>query len=383
MNVYFDNNATTPVLDGVKKEVSRVMDIFANPSSLHGMGTDARSIIDLSRKTLSGSIGCEPEEIIFTSGGTESNNIAIQGFLKTSKKKHIITSKIEHHAVLNVFQYLSKNGYEVSWMAPDEDGIISAESVRHTLRPDTAFVSIMTANNEIGTIQPISEISKVIKEYSKEIVFHTDAVQALGKIDFDVKKMGVDMLSVSAHKINGPKGIGALYIRKGLKIKPVYFGGKHERSLRPGTENTHGIAGFGKAVESGFSGLDEKYEYVKKLRDLLRDGIEKSISNIKINGHREKVLPNTLNVSFRNVEGESIMMMLDMEGICVSTGSACSSGSLEPSHVLTSMGLDPADAQGSIRFSLGHFNTTEEVEYVLEKLPPVIERLRKMSPLER
>lgn len=381
--MYLDNNATTPLAEEVKKEMADSAGIFGNASSMHKDGMLSRNLLEKARQKVSSGLGCSPDELIFTGCGTESDNIAIQGFLRGTDKKHIITSKIEHPAVLNVFKYLHNNGYEVTYLDVDEYGAVDPELLAGALRKDTALVSIMTANNEIGTIQPVKEISERIREYSKDIVFHTDAVQGFGKTDIDVKKMGVDMMSVSAHKINGPKGVGALFIRKGVKIKPVFIGGHHERGLRPGTENVQGIAGFGKAVEIAMAGMKEKNEKTGRLRDKLKEGIIRSIPNIKINGHPETVLPNTLNVSFRDVEGESIIMMLDMEGISVSTGSACTSGTLEASHVLLSIGLDHASAQGSVRFSLGVYNNEQEIGYVLEKLPGIISRLRDMSPLAK
>lgn len=345
----------------------------------------ARNIVEKARRQVSESLGCDADEVIFTSGGTESNNIAIQGYLKFAKKKHIITSKIEHHAVLNVLKNFQKNGYEVRWIDVDKYGVVKVDEVIRALKDDTAFISIMMANNEVGTVQPIKEIVKRVKEYSQKIIIHTDAVQAFGKVHFNVKDIGVDMLSISAHKINGPKGVGALYIRKGLKIKKLFFGGHHERGLRAGTENVAGIAGFGVASKEAIGNLKENNIKLWKLRDRLQKGIEENIKNIKINSPSvsSSSLSNTLNISFRNVEGESIIMMLDMEGIAVSTGSACTSGTLEPSHVLLAMGVDAATSQGSIRFSLSKYNTSEEIDYVIEKLPPIIERLRKMSPLEK
>jgi cysteine desulfurase len=382
LKIYLDNNATTPINPEVKEVIAENLEIYGNPSSLHDHGVKARNAIETSRELISQVLGCKADEIYFTSGGSESNNIAIQGYLKTTGKKHIITSKIEHPAVLSVFKYLEKNGYSVSWIDVDENGRIDADDVASALTEDTAFVSIMSANNETGTIQPIKEIVAKIKEFSADIVFHTDAVQGFGKINIDVKDLNVDMLSISAHKINGPKGVGALYIRKGIKIKPIYLGGHHERGIRPGTENVSGIAGLGKAAEIAGRDIDKNSTYLNNLKARLKNGIANNIKNVKVNGHEEYALPNTLNVSFRNIEGEAIIMMLDMEGISVSSGSACSSGTLEASHVLLAMGIDHATAQGSIRFSLGRYNTEDEIDYVVEKLPPVVNRLREMSPLE-
>ncbi|MFC2061932.1 cysteine desulfurase family protein [Elusimicrobiota bacterium] len=383
MKVYLDNNATTPLAEEVRKEMDEVQDSFGNPSSLHQFGVTARNIIDTARSRVSSALGCEVNEVVFTSGGTESDNLAIQGFLKSSKKKHIITSKVEHHAVLNLFKYLEKNGYTVSWIDVDEYGCIDPQEVVAELKDDTALVSIMMANNETGTIYPLKDITGKVKDFSSDIIVHTDAVQAFGKMALDVKDIGVDMMSVSAHKINGPKGMGALYIKKRTKVTQLVFGGHHEKGIRPGTENVAGIAGLGKAAEMAVKDMDKKNGKLLELKNKLKKGIESNIKNVKVNGHPERCLANTLNISFENVEGESIIMMLDMEGVGVSTGSACTSGTLESSHVLGAMGVDPVMSQGSIRFSLGKYNTEQEIDYVIEKLPPVIERLRKMSPLER
>ncbi len=381
MKVYLDNNATTPVFPEVKEEMEKAAGIYGNPSSLYNLGIMAQDALRYARERVASSIGCETDEIIFTSGGTESNNIAVQGYLRTSDKKHIITSKTEHPAVLNIFKYLENTGYDVSWIDVDKYGMVDAEEIAGVLRKDTALVSIMMANNEVGTVQCVKEIVRKVKDFSSDIVFHTDAVQALGKMKFNVNKPKIDLLSVSSHKINGPKGVGALYIRNGLKMKSVFFGGHHEKGLRPGTENVQGIIGFGKAAELAYENLDEKIKKLKELKEKLKNGIEENIKNIKINGHTVNVLPNTLNVSFKNIEGESIVMMLDMEGISVSTGSACSTGTLESSHVLVNMGLEPVTAQSSVRFSIGEHNTTGEIDYVIKKLPFVIEKLRKISPI--
>ncbi len=386
MKVYFDNNATTPLSSLVRKEMERAADNYGNPSSIHSFGVQARNIVEKSRRKIASALNCEADDIIFTSGGTESDNLAIFGTLsnlkKKTDKKHIITSRIEHHAVLNVFKYLEKNGYEVSWLDVDEYGSVNPEDVKKALRETTIFVSIMLANNEVGVIEPLKKITSLIKEKNPDIVVHTDSVQAFGKINCNVQNLGVDLLTISAHKINGPKGVGALYIRKGLKINKIVFGGHHERGIRPGTENVISIAGFGMAAELAQKEFDENNKKLQYLKDRLMAGIEKNIKNIKVNSHSEKCLSNTLNISFNNVEGEGIIMMLDMEGIAVSSGSACTSGSLETSHVMVAMRVNPVSAQGSIRFSLGKNNTSEEIDYVIEKLPPIIERLRKMSPLQ-
>ncbi len=383
MKVYLDNNATTPVSDEVKKEMIFAIDIYGNPSSLHQFGVEARNIVEKARRRVAETLGCDGQEIIFTSGGTESDNLAVRGYLKTTSKKHIITSATEHHAVYNIFNELEKEGYRVTRIGVDKNGTVDINQLKEELTEDTAIVSIMLANNETGTVQPVGEIVSAVKSMFPHIIVHTDAVQALGKLKFSVKELGVDLLSVSAHKINGPKGIGALYIKKGVRIKHLVSGGHHEKNVRPGTENVAGIAGFGCAAEIAVSKIDEVNDILEKLKLKLIKGVKEKIKNIKINSDAEKTLSNTVNISFNNVEGESIIMMLDMDGIAVSTGSACTSGSLEPSHVLKAMGVDPVAAQGSIRFSMGKYTTEEEIDYLLEKLPPVIERLRKMSPLER
>ncbi len=383
MRVYLDNNSTTPISDEVKKEIVSAMDVYGNPSSLHQFGVEARNIVEKARLRIAQALGCDNQEIIFTGGGTESDNLAVRGYLKTTSKKHIITSAIEHHAVYNMFNELEKEGYRVSRIGVDKNGILDIEQLKEHLSEETAIVSIMLANNETGAVQPIAEVVSAVKSIYPHIIVHTDAVQAFGKMKFKVKDLGVDLLSVSAHKINGPKGVGALYVRKGVKIKHLVSGGHHERNIRPGTENVAGIAGFGLAAELSVSGIDRNNGQLEKLKIKFIKGIRESIDNITVNGDPEKTLSNTVNVSFNNVEGESVIMMLDMHGIAVSTGSACTSGSLEPSHVLKAMGADPVSSQGSIRFSMGKYTTEDEIDYLLEKLPSVIERLRKMSPLER
>lgn len=381
--VYLDNNATTPT----RAEVIDAMapyykDVFGNPSSVHQFGRVARKAVEEARRRLAELIGADsPDEIVFTSGGTESNNFALKGtaFALKDKGDHIITSTIEHHAVENPCQFLEKQGYRVSFVPVDEFGIVDLDNLKKSITDKTILISIMYANNEMGTVEPIEEIINIAKE--KNIYFHTDAVQAVGKIPIDIKKLGVDLLSLSAHKFYGPKGIGVLYIKRGTKITPIQQGGHHERNRRAGTENVAGIVGLGKAAEIAKRQMIGESKRILKLRDRLYEGIKKNIKHIKLNGHPSQRLPNTLNVSFEYLEGESIILNLDMEGIAVSTGSACTSGSLEPSHVLLAMGISHQTAQGSIRFSLGSMNTEEDIDYTLEKLPPIIERLRKMSPL--
>ncbi len=382
MKVYLDNNATTPLDGGVKKRMNEVDDIYGNPSSLHSYGVRARSIVESGRKNIAEILNCSEDELIFTSGGTESDNIAIQGHIKKTYKKHIVTTRVEHHAVLNVFKYLEKNGYRVSWIDVDKKGRVKTSDIVKELNRNTALVSVILANNETGTVQPVKEISGAVKNYSEDIAVHTDAVQAMGKMPLDIKNLGVDMLSLSGHKFNGPKGTGLLYVKKSLNISPVMYGGHHEKGLKPGTENVAGIAGLAAAVKVAFERLDRTTQKILKLKKRLWKGINKNIDKVKLNGDWDSTLSNTLNVGFKNVEGESIVMMLDMEGIAVSTGSACTSETLEHSHVLKAMGVKAVFSQGSVRFSLGKANTVEDIDYVLEKLPPIIDRLRKMSPLK-
>lgn len=380
--IYLDNNATTKMREEVLEEMLPFYkDIYGNASSIHQFGRTARKAIDEARIKVADLLGAaSPEEIIFTSGGTESDNYAIRGVVHALKSKgnHIITTAIEHHAVLNTCKFLEKEGCSVTYLGVDKDGVINLEELKKAITPKTILITIMYANNEVGTIEPIEEIGRIAKE--KGICFHTDAVQAVGKLPFIVKGLNIDLLSMSGHKIYGPKGIGAIYIKKGTKITPQILGGHHEMNKRAGTENVAGIVGLGKAAELAKKEISEEYK-IKDLRDYLYKGITSKISNVKLNGHPEKRLPNTLNISFTYLEGESIILNLDMEGIAVSTGSACTSGTLMPSHVLTAMGVDPVNTQGSVRFSLGRDNTKEDMDYVIEVLPPIIERLRAMSPL--
>lgn len=382
--VYLDHNATTPTSPEVLEEMLPFYrDRFGNASSVHEFGRTAKMAIEDAREIVSGFLGADDSnEIVFTSGGTESDNFAIKGIAHAlkNKGKHIIISSVEHPAVLKPCKFLEEDdGFKVTYLPVDQYGTVNLNALKDALTDKTILVSVMLANNEVGTIQPVEEIAKIIKP--KGIIFHTDAVQAVGKIPLDVKKLGVDLLSLSAHKIYGPKGVGALYIKKGTKITPYQHGGHHERNRRGGTENVPGIAGLGKAIELAGKNMTEESKKIKHLRDNLYIGIEKNIKQIKLNGHPTNRLPNTLNVSFKYLEGESILLNLDMEGVAASTGSACTSGSLEPSHVLINMGVEPENAQGSIRFSFGKDNTEEEITYVIKVLPPIIERLRKMSPL--
>ena len=382
--VYMDNNATTrtrkEVVDAILPYFS---DIYGNASSIHQFGRAARTAVDSARQQVASLLGASsPEEIIFTSGGTEADNFAIKGVVAAlrSKGNHIITSSIEHHAVLNTFKALAKEGCQVTFVDVDEYGVIKLDELKKAITDKTILISVMHANNEVGTIEPIEEIGRIAKE--KGIYFHTDAVQAVGKVPINLKNlMNIDLLSLSGHKLYGPKGIGALYIRKGTKITPQMLGGHHEMGKRAGTENVPGIVGLGKACELAGKELNIEGKKLTELRDYFYKSIISKIDHVRLNGHPTNRLPNTLNVGFKYLEGESIILNLDMEGIGVSTGSACTSGSLEPSHVLTAMGIDPADTQGSVRFSMSRDNTKEDVDYILTVLPPVIKRLRDMSPL--
>jgi len=381
MNViYVDNNATTMVAPEVLDEMLPYFnEFYGNPSSMHTFGGNVGRKIREAREKVAIILGAAPEEIVFTSCGTESDSTAIRAaVLSNPDKKHIITTRVEHPAVKNLCEYFSKNGFRVTFVPVDRKGRLDIDYLYENLTDDTAIVSIMWANNEAGTIFPIEELSKTVKE--REIVFHTDAVQTIGKIPIDVSKTGVDMLSLSGHKLHGPKGIGVLYIRKGTKFSPFIIGGHQEGGRRGGTENVASIIGIGKAFELAKEHLVKENTRVKNLRDKLETEILKRIPNTIINGDPENRLPNTTNISFEYVEGESILLMMDEFGICASSGSACTSGSLEPSHVLRAMGVPFTAAHGSIRFSLSIYNTEEEIDFIIEKLPPIIERLREMSP---
>ncbi len=381
--VYLDHNATSPTHpDVVKAMLPYYETIFGNASSIHQFGREAKKGLEEGRNRLASLLGVKnPEDVVITSGGTESDNLAIKGVAHALKKKgdHIITSSIEHQAVENTCKFLEKNGYRVTYLPVDQYGTVDLDALKDSITDKTILVTIMQANNEVGTIEPIKDIVKIAKD--RGVYVHTDAVQAVGKIKVDVEDLGVDLLSLSGHKFYGPKGVGALYIRKGTKITPMQIGGHHEKKRRAGTENVPGIVGIGKAAEIAQKSMESESKRIRGLRDKLHKGIEKSITEVKLNGHPTDRLPNTCNISFEYLEGESIILNLDMEGVGVSTGSACTSGSLEPSHVIIAMGISPQTTQGSIRFSLGRINTDEDIDYVLEKLPPIIERLRKMSPL--
>ncbi|PIR65438.1 MAG: cysteine desulfurase NifS [Candidatus Omnitrophica bacterium CG10_big_fil_rev_8_21_14_0_10_43_8] len=382
--IYFDNNATTPVaLEVFKAMEPFYKDEYGNASSIHAKGRPARLAIDKARHAIASLIGASDEDIIFTSGGTESDNIAIKGAVlaNSSKGNHIITSKTEHSAVLATCKFMEKNGFTVTYLPVNKYGMVLPDDLKNAITEKTVLVTIMHANNETGTINPIKELAAIAKE--KKVLFHTDAVQSFGKLDTDAGNLGVDLLSVSAHKIHGPKGVGALYVKKGVKITPLTHGGHHERKLRAGTENVPGIIGFAKAAELISVDRENKNQALTNLRNRLHNGISEKINNVYLNGHPTQRLPGTLNLSFRYIEGESIMLNLDMQGVCVSTGSACTSGTLEPSHVLTAMGVAVDIAQGSIRFSLSDINTQSEVDYCISILPEIIKRLRAMSPLKK
>ncbi len=381
-SIYLDNSATTPL----KKEVLDAMmpyltENFGNPSSIYKIGRDAKAAIEKARKQVADAIGAKPAEIFFTGCGSEADNWAIKGtaFAKQNKGKHIITSKIEHHAVLHTLQYLEKKGFEVTYLPVDEYGKISLDDLKNAIRPDTTLITIMMANNEVGTIEPIEEIGKIAKEHN--ITFHTDAVQAVGSLDVDVAKLGVDMLSLSAHKFGGPKGVGALYIRGHFRPEVFMHGGAQERARRAGTENVASIVGLGEAITLATKNIAEKQEKLIALRDYLIKSIMEKIPYVKLNGHPTDRLPGNANFSFNFIEGESLLLMLDLNGIAASSGSACTSGSLDPSHVLLSMGLPHEIAHGSLRLSIGDVNTKEEIDKVIDVLPGIVQRLRDMSPL--
>jgi cysteine desulfurase len=378
--IYVDNNATTRVdPQVVDAMVPFFSEFYGNPSSMHDFGGKVAHRISEAREKIAGLVHASPDEIIFTSCGTESDSTAIWATISSfPAKKHIITSRVEHPAVKNLYEHLAKKGYRVTFVPVDRQGNLDVEYLYGQLSDDTALVSIMWANNETGVVFPIEEISRTVSE--RGIVFHTDAVQAVGKLPVDVREHAIDMLSLSGHKIHGPKGIGALYIKKGTKFSPFLIGGHQEKGRRGGTENVASIIGLGKAAELAASQLKTSTEHVSKLRDKLEQGLLSGVPKSMVNGNQASRLPNTTSISFEYIEGESILLMLNELGICASSGSACTSGSLEPSHVLRAMGVPFTAAHGSIRFSLSHFNTEEEMDYIIEKLPPIIERLRQLSP---
>ena len=378
--IYLDNNATTKTDEEVVKEMlPYLLDNYGNPSSIYKISRDNRKAIEDAREKVADILNCEPSEIYFTSGGSESDNTAIRGIAHSYRNKgnHIITSKIEHPAVLETCKQLENEGFEVSYINVDENGILDLEELKS--KPTTILISIMFANNEIGTIQPIKEIGEIAKE--RNIIFHTDAVQAVGSIKIDVKELNIDSLSLSAHKFYGPKGIGVLYVKKAVKFEKFIKGGHQEKNKRAGTENVAGIVGLAKAMELAYKDLEEHNKKIKELRDYYVEQIKEKIPYIKINGDMEKRLPGNSNISFRFIEGEGLLLNLDLKGICASSGSACTSGSLDPSHVLLAIGLPHEIAHGSLRISIGKYNTKEEIDYVIENLVEIVGRLREMSPL--
>ena len=380
--VYLDNAATTKVRpEVVEAMLPYFTEIYGNASAVYDFGQKCKLAMEDARETIAASIGTKAANIYFTAGGSESDNWALKGVAEAygDKGKHIITTKIEHHAILHTCAYLEQQGYEVTYLDVDADGLVSPEALRQAIRPDTILISVMFANNEIGTIEPIAELGEIAHEHG--IIFHTDAVQAYTQVPIDVEKMHIDLLSASGHKLNGPKGIGFLYIRQGLKLKSFIHGGAQERKRRAGTENVPGIVGLGKAVEIAMETMEERTAKESALRDYLIARIEEEIPFAKLNGHRVKRLPNNVNFCFRFIEGESMLIMLDMAGICGSSGSACTSGSLDPSHVLLAIGLPHEIAHGSLRLTLGDENTKEQVDYVVDHLKEIVAKLRAMSPL--
>ncbi len=380
--IYLDNNATTKTDEEVVKAMMPyLLDNYGNPSSIYKIGRENKKKVEDSREKIAKILNCEPNEIYFTSGGSESDNTAIRGIAYSYKNKgnHIITSKIEHPAVLETCKQLEKEGFEISYIGTDENGIVDLEELKKEIKKTTTLITIMFANNEIGTLQPIKEIGEIAK--NNNIIFHTDAVQAVGSILIDVKELNIDSLSLSAHKFYGPKGIGVLYVRKGIKFEKFVNGGHQERNKRAGTENVAGIVGLAKAIELAYRDLEEHNKKIKELRDYYVEQVKEKIPYIKINGDMEKRLPGNSNISFRFIEGEGLLLNLDLKGICASSGSACTSGSLDPSHVLLAIGLPHEIAHGSLRISIGKYNTKEEIDYLVENLVEIVGRLREMSPL--
>lgn len=380
--IYLDYAATTPMHPEVLKAMlPYYKEFFGNPSSIHSCGQEAREAIEKARSNVAGLIGARSEEVIFTSGGTEADNHALQGICLANRNKgtHVITSAVEHYAVLETCRFLEKSGFDVTYLPVDKFGMINPDDLKQAIKPETILISIMHANNEVGTMQPVAEIGKIAREAG--IYFHTDAVQATGHIPVDVNRLGVDLLSMSAHKLYGPKGIGALYIKEGVNILPFIRGGGQEKGRRSGTENTTCIVGFGEAAEIARREMTEEVTRLTGMRDRFIAELCKRIENMHLNGHPVKRLPNNINVSIHFVEGEAMLLNLDMQGICASTGSACSSGNLEASHVLLAMGNSHQQAHGSLRFTLGKWTTEDELNKVLDVLPPIVDKLRAMSPL--
>ena len=381
MRIYFDYNATTPIPPSVVDAMTAATrDLFGNASSVHFFGQQAKAAMDTARSSVAALVGADPSEIVFTGGGTESDNFAIRGAaeaLEPTKRRHLIASAIEHEAVLNTFKALARRGWKTTLLPVGQSGILSADHLKEVITDDTALVSVMHANNEIGTIQPIAELAAIAHE--RGALMHTDAVQSVGKIPVNVKALGVDLLSLSAHKFDGPKGVGALWIKRGTRLQTIQTGGKHERGRRAGTENVPAIVGMGVAAALAAEKLTAEATRVGGLRDRLEDGILKSVTGTAVNGARMSRVPNTTNISFDRVEAESLLIALDLEGIAVSTGSACSSGTLEPSHVLKAMGFPPHRTQNSLRFSLGMYSTDAEIDRVIEVLPRLVEKLRNLT----
>jgi cysteine desulfurase len=383
--VYFDNNATTPVDRRVLEAMLPFFaDDFGNASSIHSFGQRTRGAVEHARKCVAELIGAKPTEIVFTSGGTESDNLAIFGLVAaaapgTNGRKHVITSQIEHSAVLNVCQTLERQGVDVTYLSVGRDGLVNPEDVRRAIRSETVLISIMHANNELGTVQPIAEIGRIAAE--ADVWFHTDAVQSAGKVPVNVDALGVDLLAISAHKLYGPKGIGALYVRKGTNVEPFIRGGRHQSGLRPGTENVPGIVGLGKAAELAREELAHETEHLAELRDRLEESLVTHVQHARINGDRAHRTPNTANILIPFIEGEALVIALDLKGVACSTGAACSSGAVEPSHVLTAIGLPKEEARACLRFSLGRGVTNDDVDFALAQIPTAVERLRDLSPL--
>ncbi len=380
MRIYLDYNATTPVAPEVLEAMLPYFaDVYGNASSIHGPGQQARVAVEEARESVAKLIGAKLSEIVFTSGGTEADNLAILGIAAAGAgKRHVITLAIEHHAVLHACEKLQSDGVGVTFLPVGSDGIVDPADVRRALRSDTVLISIMHANNDLGTIQPIAEIGEIARE--ADIYFHTDAVQTAGKIPIDVKALGVDLLSLSAHKFYGPKGSGALFVKTGTNLQPIFFGGHHERDRRPGTENVAGIVGLGRAATLALSSLPEDVPRIAALRDRFEESLLDTVSQSHVNGARSARVPNTSNLTFSFAEGESLVIALDLRGIASSPGSACSSGVVEPSHVLKAIGLSPADARASVRFSLGRGTTAEEIDYAVEIVPQAVAHLRELSP---
>lgn len=379
---YFDNAATTPVREEVLQEILPYFrEYYGNASSIYSIAKESKKALEAARAKVAAAIGATPDEIYFTAGGSESDNMALRGVVNASKKekKHIITTKIEHHAILHTAEFLETKGVDVTYLNVDEFGKISLEELENAIRPETVLISVMFANNEIGTIQPIAEIGEIAKKHG--VLFHTDAVQAVGHVPIDVEKLQVDLLSMSGHKLGAPKGIGAIYIRKGTRISPLIFGGAQEKKLRAGTENIAGIVGLGKAAELAVAEMEETTKKLTALRDKLIHGILESIPDSRLNGHPTDRLPGNCNISFSYIEGESLLLLLDALGIAASSGSACTSGSLDPSHVLMAIGLPHEISHGSLRLTIDRENTEEQVDFILEKLPGLVQRLRDMSPV--